>query len=155
MQGTPTGRELLEQASAEVADVERSIREHPFLGALEAGQAPRSALEALAAKQHLIIPSEPGAASRSSPRASRRTPPEPSSCRWPRAKGWRSACCKPRGSGLGTVGRRPWRHRPYARGAAATGTAVMTSPGARSSGPAAHKHLAQETRLVGDDAVYF
>jgi hypothetical protein len=31
----------------------------------------------------------------------------------------------------------------------------MTSPGARSSGPAAHKHLAQETRLVGHDAVYF
>jgi hypothetical protein len=58
MQGTPTGRELLEQASAEVADVERSIREHPFLGALEAGQAPRSALEALAAEQHLIIPSD-------------------------------------------------------------------------------------------------
>jgi hypothetical protein len=41
-----------------VADVERSIREHPFLGALEAGQAPRSALEALAAEQHLIIPSD-------------------------------------------------------------------------------------------------
>jgi thiaminase len=58
MQGTPTGRELLEQASAEVADVERSIREHPFLGALKAGQAPRSALEALAAEQHLIIPSD-------------------------------------------------------------------------------------------------
>jgi hypothetical protein len=28
--GQPTGRELLEQASAEVADVERSIREHRF-----------------------------------------------------------------------------------------------------------------------------
>jgi hypothetical protein len=30
----------------------------PFLGALEAGQAPRSALEALAAEQHLVIPSD-------------------------------------------------------------------------------------------------
>src|SRR5215218_1028575 len=60
MQGTPTGRELLEQASAEVADVERLIREHPFLEALEAGQASRSALEALAAEQHLIIPSDRG-----------------------------------------------------------------------------------------------
>jgi pyrroloquinoline quinone (PQQ) biosynthesis protein C len=58
MQGTPTGRELLEQASAELAEVERAIREHPFLEALEAGQASRSALEALAAEQHLIIPSD-------------------------------------------------------------------------------------------------
>jgi TENA/THI-4/PQQC family protein len=58
MQGTPTGRELLEQASAELAEVERSIREHPFLEALEAGQASRSALKALAAEQHLIISSD-------------------------------------------------------------------------------------------------
>ncbi len=58
MQGTPTGRELLEQASAELAEVERSIREHPFLEALEAGQASGHALEALAAEQLLIIPSD-------------------------------------------------------------------------------------------------
>jgi thiaminase len=50
--------QLLDQARAELVDVERSIREHPFLAGLEAGAAPRRALEALAAEQNLIIASD-------------------------------------------------------------------------------------------------
>jgi thiaminase len=58
MQGSTTGPQLLEEARAELAGVERSIREHPFLGALESGQAPRTALEALAGEQDRIIASD-------------------------------------------------------------------------------------------------
>jgi thiaminase len=53
-----TGAELLDQARADLTEVERSIREHPFLAALESGQAPRSAIETLAGEQHRIIASD-------------------------------------------------------------------------------------------------
>jgi TENA/THI-4/PQQC family len=50
--------ELVHQARTELADVEREIREHPLLDALEAGETPRASLQALAAEQQLIIPSD-------------------------------------------------------------------------------------------------
>jgi thiaminase len=53
-----TGPELLDRARADLAEVERAIREHPFLDALESGQAPHHALQALAGEQHHIIPSD-------------------------------------------------------------------------------------------------
>jgi thiaminase len=58
MQGSITGRELLDQARADLAEVERSIREHSFLEALETGQAARESLQALAGEQHRIIASD-------------------------------------------------------------------------------------------------
>jgi thiaminase len=58
MHASITGQELLEQARSDLAEVERSIREHPFLDALESGRAPRSALEALAGEQRFVIPSD-------------------------------------------------------------------------------------------------
>jgi TENA/THI-4/PQQC family len=58
MQGSTTGQQLLDQARADLTGVERSIREHPFLAALESGQAPRSALEALAGEQDRILGSD-------------------------------------------------------------------------------------------------
>ena len=58
MPATITGRELLDQARAELGDVERAIREHPFLDALDAGEAPRAALAALAGEQRLIVASD-------------------------------------------------------------------------------------------------
>jgi thiaminase len=58
MHGSTTGQGLLDQARADLTEVERSIRDHPFLAALESGQAPRSALEALAGEQRMIIASD-------------------------------------------------------------------------------------------------
>jgi thiaminase len=58
MQRPTAAHELLDQARAELTEVERSIREHPFLAALESGQSPRSALEALAGEQDRVIASD-------------------------------------------------------------------------------------------------
>jgi thiaminase len=58
MQGSTTGQQVLDQVRADLTEVERSIREHPFLAALEAGRAPRTALEALAGEQDRIIASD-------------------------------------------------------------------------------------------------
>jgi pyrroloquinoline quinone (PQQ) biosynthesis protein C len=58
MQHPMSGRELLDQARADLTEVERSIRQHPFLDALEAGQASRGSLEALAGEQQRVIASD-------------------------------------------------------------------------------------------------
>jgi TENA/THI-4/PQQC family len=53
-----TGRGLLDGARADLAGVERAIREHPFLDALDAGEVSRDALAALAGEQRLIVSSD-------------------------------------------------------------------------------------------------
>jgi thiaminase len=58
MHASIMGRELLDQARSDLTEVERSIREHPFLDALESGRAPRGALEALAGEQRFVIASD-------------------------------------------------------------------------------------------------
>jgi thiaminase len=58
MQASITGQQLLDQARTDLTEVERSIREHPFLDDLESGDGSRSALEALASEQHRIIASD-------------------------------------------------------------------------------------------------
>jgi hypothetical protein len=50
--------ELLARARDELVGVARAIRAHPFLDELEAGRAPRAALETMAAEQQLVIASD-------------------------------------------------------------------------------------------------
>lgn len=50
--------ELLDQTKRELADVERSIRAHPFLDQLAAGTVPPERLAALAGEQRLIVSSD-------------------------------------------------------------------------------------------------
>jgi hypothetical protein len=49
---------LLSEVRAEIGEVERAIREHRFLGALERGEVERGRLEALAGEQLTIISSD-------------------------------------------------------------------------------------------------
>lgn len=58
MQRTITGRGLLEEARAELAETEAAIRGHRFLEGLEAGEASQASLEALAGEQRLIVSSD-------------------------------------------------------------------------------------------------
>ena len=54
----PTAASLLVDLRAELAPVERAVRDHPFLGALADGRVARDRLEALATEQHGIIASD-------------------------------------------------------------------------------------------------
>lgn len=53
-----TAADLLFEARAALADVDRRVREHPFLAALEAGEVPHAALARLVAEQRAIIASD-------------------------------------------------------------------------------------------------
>jgi hypothetical protein len=54
----PRASALVDELRAELDAVERSIRTHPFLAAVEAGRAPDAALQAFAGEQSLIIASD-------------------------------------------------------------------------------------------------
>ena len=53
-------RQLLEQLRAELQPLDERIVRHPYLDALEAGQVPRTALQAFAGQQYHILTSDLG-----------------------------------------------------------------------------------------------